>query len=127
MRHRVTTLSAILIGSALAAPANADPVQCSQGNLVRSIEVVYEVPDQAVPCEVIYNKSQEGAGIHSLWRASNEAGYCESQASAFVDKLRAMGWDCIAAESAADADVDPGADPGADEAPAEIPIAPDAA
>ena len=122
MRDPVTKLSVILFAAALAAPAMADPVQCTQGSLVRSVEVVYEVPDQSVPCEVIYDKSREGGGIQSLWRASNEAGYCEANAAAFVAKLRAMGWDCSDA-------ADPGAapEPGIEDAPAEIPIAPEPA
>ena len=128
MGNPATKLTAILLGAAFAAQAFADPVQCNQGSLVRSVEVVYSGPSQTLPCEVIYDKTQEGAGIHSLWRASNEAGYCEAQAAAFVEKLGAMGWDCSAAADP-EAAADPGAaaEPGIEDAPAEIPIAPEPA
>lgn len=128
MRDPVTKLSVILFAAAWVEPAIADPIQCTQGSLVRSVEVVYEVPDHSVPCEVIYDKTREGAGIHSLWRASSEAGYCEAKAAAFVDKLGAMGWDCsAAADSGAGADPGAPAEPGIEDAPAEIPIAPEPA
>ncbi|NIP14698.1 MAG: hypothetical protein GWM88_08215 [Pseudomonadales bacterium] len=126
MRYPATQLSVFLFGSALAVPTFGDPVQCTQGALVRSVEVVYGAPDERLPCEVIYDKTQEGAGIHSLWRASNEAGYCEAQAAAFVDKLRNLGWDCDA-PAASGTGADPGADPGVEDVPAEIPIAPEPA
>ena len=111
-----------------AGTAAANPVSCTNGGLSRSVEVVYSDPGQAVPCEVIYNKTREGAGIHSLWRASNETGYCEAKAAAFVDKLSAMGWDCSAAAAPGDV-TDPEADPGSvsEDAPAELPIAPEPA
>ena len=126
MGYPATKLTVILIVSAIAAPAFANPVQCTQGSLVRSVEVVYSGPDQTLPCEVIYDKTQEGAGIHSLWRASNEAGYCEAQSAAFADKLGAMGWDC-GEPAGSGIDVDSGDAPSAADVPAEIPIAPDPA
>lgn len=73
--------------------ASANPVSCEYGGLARKVEVVYVQPGQAVPCEVIYDKSAEGS-IESLWQASHEAGYCEAQAAALVEKLRGMGWRC---------------------------------
>jgi hypothetical protein len=125
MRYPATKLTVILLGSALAGPAFANAVQCTQGNLVRSVEVVFSGPDGTLPCEVIYDKTQEGEGIHSLWRASNEAGYCEAKAAAFVEKLGAMGWDC-GAPAASDTDASPAAEEAVtEEAAAEIPIAPE--
>ena len=81
---------------ALAGTALANPVSCSYGELTRQIEVVYSDPGQAVPCEVIYDKSGEGS-IQTLWQANNEAGYCEAQAAGLVEKLAGMGWQCDAA------------------------------
>lgn len=80
---------------AVAAPAAAvaAPVTCEYGELTRKVEVVYVNPGQAVPCEVIYDKSGEGS-IETLWRASNEAGYCEARAADLVDRLTGMGWRC---------------------------------
>ena len=71
----------------------ANPTICTFGELSRKIEVVYSDPGQPVPCEVIYDKSAEGA-IESLWQASNEAGYCEAKAASLIEKLEGTGWDC---------------------------------
>lgn len=105
-RSRLPTPIRVAIAGAalLAAPAWADAVRCTNGSLTRSIEVVYSNPGQPVPCEVIYDKSAEGAGQHSLWRAGSEAGYCEAQAAAFVDKLRSAGWTCDGTDAAPAAD-----------------------
>lgn len=84
------TVLAALTGQAL-----ANPVTCSYGDLTRKITVVYSDPGQPVPCEVIYDKSAEGS-IETLWRANNEAGYCEARAAEFADKLAGMGWQCSA-------------------------------
>ena len=86
--------TAALFGS-VASPALANPVSCSYGDLSRQIEVVYSDPGQAVPCEVIYNKQSEGTQ-QSLWRANNEAGYCEARAAEFIEKLEGWGWNCEA-------------------------------
>jgi hypothetical protein len=92
----------LVIGIAvmISSPVWANATQCSNGGLTRSIEIVYSDPGHPVPCEVIYDKSAEGAGQHSLWRADSEAGYCEARAAAFVDKLRGFGWTCDAAAGA---------------------------
>ena len=80
-------------GLLLAGWATANPVTCEHGQLTRKIEVVYANPGQAVPCEVIYDKSAEGS-IETLWRADNEAGYCEARALGLAEKLTGMGWRC---------------------------------
>ena len=89
-----TTLCAICLVSAL--PAHANPTRCQIGELTRTVEVVYSNPGQPVPCEVLYNKSDEGT-LQTLWRAFNEAGYCEEQAEGLIDKLESLGWACEAA------------------------------
>ena len=82
-----------------AGTAAANPVSCTNGGLSRSVEVVYSDPGQAVPCEVIYNKSGEGS-IETLWRANTEAGYCEARAAELIEKLEGLGWDCDQADAA---------------------------
>ena len=72
---------------------------CTQGELTRTVSVVYTTPGQEVPCEVLYEKPQEGEPA-TLWRAQNEAGYCEARAEEFIDKLTGLGWDCADAEDA---------------------------
>jgi hypothetical protein len=82
----------------VAAAVFADEV-CTQGNLTRTVSIVYAEPGQPVPCEVLYDKSQEGntdenGGSETLWRAQNEAGYCEARMKDFVAKLETLGWTC---------------------------------
>ncbi|MDP6374960.1 MAG: hypothetical protein QF921_04995 [Pseudomonadales bacterium] len=78
---------------ALTATAYANPTICTNWGLIRSVEVVYGVEGQAVPCEVIYAKRTEGT-TQSLWRANNEEGYCEARAIDFIKQLESSGWDC---------------------------------
>ena len=94
MRHRPSVSLVICIAALASSQASANTSVCTNGGLTRSIEVVYSDPGQPVPCEVIYDKSAEGGGTHSLWRAGSEAGYCEAQAAAFADRLRGLGWTC---------------------------------
>ena len=90
---RLQILSTTMVFAGFAGQSLANPVTCSYGDLSRKIEVVYSDPGQPVPCEVIYDKSAEGS-IETLWRANNEAGYCEAQASGLIDKLAGQGWRC---------------------------------
>jgi hypothetical protein len=32
--------------------------------------------------------------MHTLWKAKNQAGYCEQKAKQFVKEFEAKGWDC---------------------------------
>ncbi len=106
-------LPAVMMAGFLAANVQANPLICTYGELSRKIEVVYADPGHPVPCEVIYDKSAEGS-IETLWRAYNEAGYCEARAAGLVETLTGMGWQCIApsnapsnAPSSAEGDVNP--------------------
>jgi len=77
---------------AISQSAMADETHvCLYEGAERKISVVYDIPGQAVPCSVTYEK---GAGIETLWQAENEAGYCEAKAAEFVEKQRGWGWDC---------------------------------
>ena len=89
------TAAVLIAFSTLSVPALANPLICTYGDLTRRIEVVYVDPGAPVPCEVIYDKSAEGS-IETLWRANNEAGYCEDRAAALAEKLSGMGWHCSA-------------------------------
>ena len=90
------TLTLLLAGLPLtvcSAGVLAAPVTCTQGDMTRSIEVVYSDPGQAVPCEVLYDKSSEGTQS-TPWRATNESGYCEAKAAELVATLEGLGWGC---------------------------------
>jgi hypothetical protein len=68
-------------------------VLCKKGSLNRIISVVYNRPGLSLPCEVVYEKS-ESKEMHTLWKAKNQAGYCEQKAKQFVKEFEAKGWDC---------------------------------
>ncbi|WP_445767127.1 hypothetical protein [Rheinheimera sp.] len=75
---------------------------CQLGDAVRIIEVVYPQGTE-LPCEVHYSKDGQNS---VLWRASNEAGYCEQQAASFAEKQRNWGWQCVVTAVAAKAEAD---------------------
>jgi len=74
--------------------ALAKSVTCTMASLERTVELRYENPGEAVPCEVRYAKPTEGWGEQVLWRAEHEAGYCEARFDEFVNKLEGFGWSC---------------------------------
>lgn len=80
--------------SAAATAEEAPRFVCTSGDSERVIEVVYNNPDQTLPCEVRYHK--DGAE-ETLWRAQNEEGFCEQQAQEFAADQQQWGWECDAA------------------------------
>lgn len=87
------TLSGLLLPTILLAQ-NPSDFECSFGDLDRRLVIVSE-PGVSVPCEVHYYKEDEAPGEHQvLWRATNEAGFCERQADQFKLKLIEWGWTC---------------------------------
>ncbi|MCH8529853.1 MAG: pilin [Saccharospirillum sp.] len=65
---------------------------CTFDNNERRIELAYLQPEQAVPCEVRYQRDTEA--WQTLWSATNEVGYCEQRAEAFVQQQEGWGWRC---------------------------------
>ena len=96
----LTVLSALALpGLSLAQDGNN--FKCSNGDLQRRVEIVYET-GVTVPCEVHYYKDTEAPGERQvLWRALNEEGYCESQTQQFITQLASWGWDCAQSGGAA--------------------------
>ena len=77
--------------------------QCSQGDLKRRVEIVYET-GVTVPCEVHYYKDTEAPGERQvLWRALKQEGYCEEKTQEFVRQLASWGWSCGQAAAAEEA------------------------
>lgn len=92
-KRLLVTLSGLLLPFTLFAQ-NPSDFECSFGDLNRRLVIVSE-PGVSVPCEVHYYKEDEAPGEHQvLWRATNEAGYCEHQADQFKLKLIEWGWSC---------------------------------
>lgn len=115
MRTLIMALGGVIfLGSEV---AMAKSVTCTMASLERTVELRYETPGDAVPCEVRYAKPSEGIGEQVLWRAEREAGYCEAKFGEFVDKLRGFGWSC--SEAAADTKDDWTEEPESDEVPEE--------
>lgn len=85
---------------------------CTYGDLQRRVEIVYET-GVVLPCEVHYYKDSESPGdMQVLWRAMNEAGYCEAKTQEFVTRLKALGWSCAANDDVAiSAEPEPMAEP----------------
>lgn len=103
--------------SAPALAQDAGNWQCNYDDLVRRLAIVYE-PGRAVPCEVHYYKDVEMPGEREvLWRAQNEAGYCEARVEELVARLESQGWSCAAGDPASAAD--PDTDDAEEEAPAD--------
>lgn len=109
----VIAASALLSVSGSALAITDLKTVCTHGNQTRVIEVVYS-GETAVPCEVRYTKSE---GSNVLWSAANAEGYCESKATAFIDKQKNWGWDC--SEAAAEIAEETAAAEITTEAPAE--------
>ena len=74
-------------------------VSCTMMSLERTVELRYQNPGEAVPCEIGYSKQSEGFDDQVLWRAEHEAGYCEARFDEFVDRLRGFGWSCEEVDS----------------------------
>ena len=107
-----------LPGLALAQGAET---KCTYGDKVRRVVITSE-PGVSVPCEVHYYKDTEAPGSDQvLWSASQQAGYCEEKATAFVTKLEGWGWNCGPAEASVPAAPE---EPPAEAEPAEEPEAP---
>ena len=65
---------------------------CTQGNLVRTVAVVYTNAPDKLPCEVQYTKNS--GDTNTIYSATSTAGFCESKAQELSGKLASSGWDC---------------------------------
>jgi hypothetical protein len=94
MKHTVLFSSLAAVLPTFAFAQSSDTYQCTMGDLTRRVEIARE-GGSPVPCEVLYFKDSEAPGQRQvLWSATNEAGYCESQAQGFVERLQGLGWEC---------------------------------
>lgn len=73
----------------------ATKVDCQNGNLTRTVEVIYTGTPGQPPCEVHYKKITEQPGHDQvLWDAQNSRNYCEPRMREFVEMLKGIGWNC---------------------------------
>lgn len=99
MRYRSLLPLLLTIIPGVALTQDITNYRCTQGDMTRRVEIVYE-PGVAVPCEVHYYKDTEAPGQQQrLWRSLNEEGYCEAMTKEFIGKLTGWGWSCAAADA----------------------------
>ena len=65
---------------------------CTQGNLVRTVAVVYTNAPDKLPCEVQYTKNT--GDTNTIYSATSTAGFCEGKAQELSGKLASSGWNC---------------------------------
>lgn len=65
---------------------------CTQGNLVRTVAVVYKKAPNKLPCEVEYTKNT--GHTDAIYSATKTAGFCEAKAQELSAKLTSSGWHC---------------------------------
>jgi hypothetical protein len=119
MKKIIPTLIILFSMSATGLAQNPQNYRCTMGDLTRRVEIVSE-PGIVVPCEVHYFRDDEAPGEQQvLWRALNEAGYCESKAREFVARLGEAGWSCDGTDVPLLERADEPADDSADEPTAE--------
>ena len=70
----------------------ANPFTCTQGELTRKVEVVYDTAGEKVPCRVAYTRDQEAT--KDLWNAQTEEGFCESKAAIMNQRFTNAGYTC---------------------------------
>ncbi len=100
MKNITLTMVTAAAVPALAFAQDHNSYQCSNGDLQRRIEIVYET-GVTVPCEVHYYKDTEAPGERQvLWRALRQEGYCEEKTRDFVTQLGSWGWDCTQSSGA---------------------------
>ena len=104
MLRCMMTVSFGMLATATAFAQGGDRWECTMGGLLRRVEIFYE-PGGLVPCEVHYIKETEAPDSERqvLWRAENEAGYCEARMREFVQRLQSLGWQCDASSAPASA------------------------
>ena len=90
MKFTLSILFVVFISASFAAMAGEDYV-CDNNGEKRIITIAYQSEQDAVPCEVRYDK---GEGVQTLWSAQSEVGFCEAKANEFIEKQESWGWSC---------------------------------
>lgn len=67
---------------------------CEKSGQTRAVSLTYtKIPP--LPCEVIYHRPSEQIPDETLWRASNDEGFCEEKTNLLVADLINAGWHCL--------------------------------
>ena len=101
-------------GSSMVSANDGYAYQCTFGERVRTIEVVYLQRESSLPCEVNYIKEGQQ---ENLWNSRYTKGYCEAKAEEFIERQEEWGWSCTRSDEAK-TDVEPKAEPARVDQPA---------
>ncbi len=94
MNPKILAVSLVAMLPCLSFAEGPQNYLCTYSDLQRRVEILYET-GMTLPCEVHYYKDTEAPGDKQvLWRAMNEASYCEDKAQEFIVKLQDLGWSC---------------------------------
>ena len=70
-------------------------VACTQGSMIRTVEITYWEERGRPLCRVMYRKpSEHPSYMHFIWEGRDVGDLCEQKAAAFLDELRGWGWNC---------------------------------
>jgi hypothetical protein len=80
-------------------PAGAAEFRCSNGDLVRRIELRGPDGSPGVACEVRYWRNAKAPETgRTLWRASQDTDFCADRTRELIARLEAGGWTCSSSE-----------------------------
>jgi hypothetical protein len=95
--HKVLLPLLILGVAGAGAQTRAAEFLCRNGDLTRRVAIGPGDPGQSIACEVRYWRSaSSGSAGEVLWRATQDAAYCEARARELLGRLRTGGWTCEA-------------------------------
>lgn len=103
MRARKHALLPLIAGvAAVWQSASASEFECRNGAQLRRVEVRSGPAVEDVACEVRYwrDATRQGSG-DVLWRANQDANFCEDKAAELISRLEAGGWRCAAVDQPA--------------------------
>jgi hypothetical protein len=107
--------------------ASASEFECRNGAQLRRVEVRSGPAVEDVACEVRYwrDATRQGSG-EVLWRANQDANFCEDKAAVLIGRLEAGGWRCTAVDQPAPSAPVREADTAApaESAPQPVPVPP---
>lgn len=97
MKNKYTASITILILIATTSVDSSEIVSrsiCKNQSLTRIVS--HRVfGDSGVPCDVFYEKPNEGGVNSSEWSAKNQSDYCVEKYNFFIQNLRDLGWSCV--------------------------------
>ncbi|HJL62231.1 MAG TPA: hypothetical protein QF517_09760 [Pseudomonadales bacterium] len=82
-----------LIGISFSQISWSHQFTCTRDGVSRHISVEHE-PGREVPCQVKYEKPDEG-DVSYPWNAQQDPDYCREKAKYLANRLGSFGWECV--------------------------------